>query len=58
MNKDQDLCCFTAFLPTCPIPTMESAAALSAAVCFDDIFDGPSANGAAGIGHLLELQPT
>lgn len=48
---------FHSLLPSCPVPTTASAAALSAAVCFDDIFDGPSANGAAGIGHLLELQP-
>lgn len=45
-------------LPTCPVPAAASAAVLSAAVCFDYIFDGPSANGAASIGHLLELQPT
>lgn len=49
---------FHSLLSTGPVPTMASAAALSAAVCFDDVFDGPSANGAAGIGHFLELQPT
>lgn len=49
---------FHSLLPTCPVLITASAAALSAAVCFDDIFDGPSANGAASVGHLLELQPT
>ena len=48
---------FHSLIPTCPVPTTASAAALSAAVRFDDIFDGPSANGAASVGHLLELQP-
>lgn len=64
MNRDRDLHYFT---DSCiisqtplhlPSPTTASAAALSAAVCFDDIFDGSSANGTASIGHLLELQPT
>lgn len=49
---------FHSLLPTCLVPTTAPAAALSAAVCFDDIFDGPSADGTASVGHLLELQPT
>lgn len=49
---------FHCLLLTFPVPSTATRAALSAAVCFDDIFDGPSANGAASVGHLLELQPT
>lgn len=44
--------------PPVQSPLRAPAAALGAAVCFDDIFDGSSANGAASVGHLLELQPT